>query len=150
MGRIRERIDIAAPVAQIWTVVHEDIPNVPRWSENLLQTEVVGGGQVGLDAELRYVVKLPGGRTHELSLVVTEYEKHRRCAGTMQGGPMTGTWSWTYSSRDKSTGVLYESTIQLGGMLRFAGGWIEQQAADDVRRNLEGLKQYVESEAMSK
>jgi hypothetical protein len=68
----------------------------------------------------------------------------------MEGGPMTGMWSWTYSNREGLTSVLYETTIQLLGMLRFAGGWIGQQAADDVRRNLQGLKQYVESASMTK
>jgi hypothetical protein len=150
VGRIRERIEIAAPVARIWTVVHEDIPNVPLWSEHLLRTEVVGGGNVRLDTELRYVVKLPAGRTQQLSLVVTEYELHRRCAGIMEGGPMKGTWSWTYGTRGRLTSVLYESTIRLGGTLRFVGGWIEHQAASDVRRNLEGLKEYVESDAVSR
>jgi hypothetical protein len=150
VGRIRERIDIAAPVARIWTVVHEEIANVPLWSEHLLRTEVVGGGKVRLDTELRYVVKLPAGRTQEISLVVTKYEKHRRCAGVMEGGPMTGTWSWTYGTRDEFTSVLYESTVRLSGKLRFVGRWIERQAASGVRRNLEGLKQYVESDAMSR
>jgi hypothetical protein len=150
VGRIRERIEIAAPVARIWTVVHEDIPNVPLWSEHLLRTEVGGGGKVRLDTELRYVVQLPAGRTQELSLVVTKYGKHRRCAGVMKGGPMTGTWSWTYSSRGGFTSVLYESTVRLRGKLRLLGGWIERQAASDVRRNLEGLKQYVESDAISR
>jgi hypothetical protein len=115
VGRIRERIEIAAPVARIRAVVHEDIPNVPLWSEHLLHTEVVGGGKVRLDTELRYVVKPPAGRTQELSLVVTKYEKHRRCAGIMEGGPMTGTWSCTYSTHEGLTSVLYESTIRLGG-----------------------------------
>jgi hypothetical protein len=149
VGRIRERIEIAAPVARIWTVVHEDIPNVPLWSEHLLRTEVVGGGEVRLATELRYVVKLPAGLTQEVSLVVTKYEKHRRCASTAEGGSMTGTWSWTYSTRGAVTSVLYETTIHLGGKLRLAGGWIEHQAASDVRRNLAGLKRYIESDAMT-
>jgi hypothetical protein len=34
-------------------VVHEEIANVPLWSENLLRTEVVGSVPVGLDSELR-------------------------------------------------------------------------------------------------
>ena len=149
MGQIRERIDISAPVQRVWQVVHIDIADVPRWSENLLRTEVVGGGRLRVGSELLYVVKLPAGRTQELTLRVEEYDEYQRCAGTLRGGPVRGTWSWSYTVRSKATSVLYESVVQLSGLLRFAGGFVEEQAAVDVRRNLQGLKRYVESQSVS-
>jgi uncharacterized membrane protein len=145
VGVIRAQIDIQAPVERIWAAVHQDIDNVPVWSESLLDAEVVGGGPLRVGSELVYVVKLPAGRTQDLELVVTECDEYRRCAGTVRGGPMRGTWKWTYKVRKTTTRVIYVTTVKLGGPLRLVRAFVEEQAASDVRRNLEGLKRYVES-----
>jgi uncharacterized membrane protein len=142
--RIRERIEIDAPVETIWKVVHRDIAKVPRWSKNLLRTEVVGGGSLRLGSELLYVVKLPGGLTQDLHLTVLEYDEHRRCGGSIKAPAMSGTWLWTYRTRGTVTVVTYETDVKLTGMLRFAGRIVEDQVGQDVRRNIEALKEYVE------
>ena len=144
MDRIRERIEIGAPVEAIWKVVHRDIAKVPRWSKNLLRTEVVGGGSLKVGSELLYVVKLPGGLTYDLHLKVLEYDEHRRCSGTMEGSSMTGTWRWTYRARGAVTVVTYETDVKVTGMLRFAGHIVEDQVRRGVRSNAEALKEYVE------
>ena len=142
--RIRERIEIDAPVEAIWKVVHRDIAKVPRWSKNLLRTEVVGGGSLKAGSELLYVVKLPGGLTHDLHLKVLEYDELRRCSGTFTAPSMSGTWLWTYRTRGDVTVVTYETDVKLSGMLRFAGRIVEDQVGQDARRNFEALKEYVE------
>jgi hypothetical protein len=141
---IRERIEIEAPVETIWKVVHRDIAKVPRWSKNLLRTEVVGGGPLRVGSELLYVVKLPGGLTQDLHLTVLEYDEHRRCGGTFTAPSMSGTWLWSYHSRGDVTVVTYETDVKLSGMLRFAGRIVEDQVGQDARRNFEALKEYVE------
>ena len=37
VSRIREAIDIAAPPERVWAAVHGDIPNVPRWSRDVVR-----------------------------------------------------------------------------------------------------------------
>jgi uncharacterized membrane protein len=142
--RIRERIEIDAPVETIWKVVHRDIAKVPLWSKNLLRTEVVGGGPLQLGSELLYVVKLPVGLTQDLHLTVLEYDEYQRCGGSIEGLSMSGTWRWTYRTRGDVTVVTYETDVKLTGMLRFAGRIVEDQVSQDVRRNVEALKEYVE------
>jgi hypothetical protein len=34
---------------------------------------------------------------------------------------------------------------ELGGLLRFAGGLLERQYAEGIRKNMQALKKYVES-----
>ena len=110
---------------------------------------MVGGGPLGLGSVLRYVVKLPIGRSTELRLVVRHYEELVRCSGTLDGPSMSGTWSWRYRSREARTTVFYETAVTLSGILRFAGRLVEDQVAADVRRNLDALKAYVEAGRVS-
>ena len=120
--RIREQIEIDAPVESVWRIVHRDIAKVPRWSKNLLRTEVVGGGSLHVGSELLYVVKLPGGLTQDIHLNVLEYDEHRRCGGSLTAASISGTWLWTYRSRGEVTVVTYETEVKLTGRERKASG----------------------------
>ncbi len=145
MEPIRERIEIAAPVERIWAAVHRDIANVPRWSENLVTAEVMGGGPLRVGSELRYLVRLPIGRAADVRLQVHRYDEYRRCAGTFRTTAMHGTWGWSYRTRGALTTVLYETEVEVSGVLRLAARAVEGQVGGDVRRNLQGLKAYVET-----
>jgi carbon monoxide dehydrogenase subunit G len=145
MEPIREAIEIRAPVERVWAVVHGDIANVPRWSQNLVSAEVVGGGPLGAGSELRYVVRLPIGRTADVRLQVQRYDEYRACSGTFSASGMRGTWGWTYRTRRDCTVVAYQTDVKVGGVLRLAARAVEGQVTGDVRRNLDALRAYVES-----
>jgi Polyketide cyclase / dehydrase and lipid transport len=145
MSRIREEIDIAATPEQVWAVVHRDMAGVAQWSDNLVRTEVIGGGPVGVGTELRYVVKMPAGTTVDLHLVVRRYDEFRRCSGTLTSALGGGTWEWTYRARRGVTHVVYEVEIKPVLALRFTAPLLERQAVGATRRNLEALKRRVES-----
>jgi uncharacterized protein YndB with AHSA1/START domain len=147
---VREEIEIAAPVEQVWHAVHVDIAHVPRWSKNLARAEVVGGVALKVGSRLRYELKLPGGRGYELQMVVRTYQENRRCAGTFDGGQVSGTWSWHYRVRGELTTVVYEQEVKLGLMVRMAGRLIEGRMHDDVRNNLESLKRFLEEPVRSR
>ena len=149
MRTVRQQVTIRAPVERIWHAVHVDIPAVPRWSKSLLRTEVVGGGRLQVGSELLYVVRLPIGRTVDLHLRVEEYEEYRRCAGTVDASVLRGTWGWRYRTHGDATTVVYETAVELKGVLRFAGRVAEEQVLGDVRRNLDALKDYVEAASAS-
>lgn len=89
-------------------------------------------------------MRLPGGLTQDLDLVVTAYEPGRTCAGTVSGMTMRGTWAWNYSESDGATVVVYETDVRLRGVLRFAGPIAHEQVRRDVRSDLEALKRHVE------
>lgn len=145
MTRIREEIDIAATPEQVWAVVHGDIPGVASWSDNLVRTEVVGGGPVRVGSDLRYVVKMPAGTTVDLHMVVRRYDAFRRCGGTLSSALGGGTWDWTYRVRGGVTHVVYEVDIKPALALRLTAPLLERQAVGATRRNLEALKRRVES-----
>ncbi len=145
MHRLRESIDIDAPVEVVWAAVHRDIAGVSRWSKNLVRTEVVGDHPVGPGSDLLYVARIPGGLTHDLRLHIERYDELRLCSGTVAGAALQGMWRWTYRMRGGTTHVVYETEVELRGRLRWAGPVIAHLVVDDVRINLDALKRHVET-----
>jgi uncharacterized membrane protein len=144
--KVREAIDIAAPAARVWAVVQEDAENAPRWSSNLSKVEQLDDGPPGKGTRYRYHLNLPGGLTATLEVEQTLYSKPKRCSGKFTGGPLKGTWSYTYTvHKDGSTHLVYEMDYELGGLLRLAGGLLARQYAEGIRHNMDALKKYVES-----
>jgi carbon monoxide dehydrogenase subunit G len=145
MGRIREAVEIEAPADRVWAVVHGDVPNLTRWSENLAHAEVIGGGPLREGSQLRYDVKIVAGTTAALTLLVEQFDEPHRCAGTMSGDAVGGSWSWSYSEDGEVTRVTYESELKVRGAFRFVGAVIERDVRNRMRGNLENLKAYVEA-----
>lgn len=145
MGRIREEVEIEATADRVWAVVHGDVPHLTRWSDNLAHAEVIGGGPLREGSELRYDVKLIGGTTAPLTLLVEQFEAPRRCAGRMVGDAFGGSWSWSYDEDGGLTRVTYESELKIGGVLRLARAVLEREIGSGMRRNLANLKAYVEA-----
>ena len=145
MTRIRETVDIDAPASRVWAVVQEDAKNAPKWSPNLARVEQVDRKPPGVGTRYRYHLDLPGGFKETLEVEQTTYVKPKKCAGRFTGGPLKGTWSYTYTATRGTTQLVYEMDYQLGGLLRFAGGLLHRQYAEGIRDNMLGLKEYVES-----
>src|SRR5205807_7524192 len=146
MPRISEAVEISAPVEQVWRAVHVDIGSIPAWSQNLTRCEVVGGGRLEVGSHLLYVARLPAGRTYDLDLTVKVYDEFKRCSGTLETGQLTGTWSWTYRSTARTTRVAYTTEVKVRGLLRVTGALVQGQIEQDVRRNLQALKRFVEGQ----
>jgi uncharacterized membrane protein len=143
---MRETVVIDAPAARVWAVVQEDVEHAPRWSSNLAKAEKLDDGPPGKGTRYRYHLELPGGLKETLEVEQTAYVKPKRCAGKFIRGPLKGTWSYAYTEqKDGSTRVVYEMDYELGGLLRFAGGLLNRQYAEGIRKNMAALKKYVES-----
>jgi hypothetical protein len=145
MARIREEVSIAAPPADVWRAVHEDLAGLPRWAEGLKRAQAVGRA-TGNGARVRYELELPGGVRADLVLEYTAWDRPRRSAGRFADGPLNGTWSYTFRERPGGGGtdLLYEMDYEMRGLLRFAGGALRGQYADGIRRGMDRLKRYVE------
>lgn len=144
MTWIREEVSIAAPPHAVWKAVHEDLDNVPRWADYLRRAEALDT-QPGAGRRVRYELALPGGFEAELVLLYTTWDPPRLAAGRFAGGPLSGTWSYTYMPRDGGTALVYEMDYELRGLLRFAGGMLKGQYEEGIRQGMAMLKDYVES-----
>lgn len=146
MAKIRESVDIDAPVERVWAVVAEDVKNAPKWTSYLETAEKLDGGSPGKGTRYHYLLSLPGGNKVTLEVEQDVYNKPKKCAGRFIKGPLKGTWSYSYTQRkDGSTRLVYEMDYQLAGLLRFAGGLLGPQYAAGIHKNMESLKRYIES-----
>lgn len=144
MTRIREEVSIAAPPAEVWVAVHEDLDGVPRWADYLRRASALSG-QPGKGARVKYELELPGGVRADLVLEYTDWDRPRRAAGRFADGPLQGTWSYTYRERNEGTDLLYEMDYEMRGLLRLAGGALRTRYEEGIRRGMRMLKDYVES-----
>lgn len=142
MTKIREEITIAAPADRVWSVVHEDLANAPRWTSNLRRAVVVE--EDDQRRVLRYDLQLPAWQG-SLELEEEVWEPASECAGSFIDGPLKGTWSYRYSERAGKTKLVYEMDYELGGMLRFLSGVLAGQYAAGIRETMGALKVYVEA-----
>ena len=146
MSRIRESVDIDAPVERVWAVVAEDVKNAPKWTSYLGKAEKLDDGPPGKGTRYRYLLNLPGGNRVTLEVEQDVYNKPKKCAGRFIKGPLKGTWSYIYTQRkDGPTRLVYEMDYELAGLLRFAGPLLGPQYATGIHKNMESLKRYIES-----
>jgi uncharacterized membrane protein len=146
MTKLRETVNIAAPAARVWAVVQEDAKHAPRWSSQLSKVEQLDRKPPGVGTRYRYHLDLPAGIKEKLEVEQTVYLKPKKCAGKFIGGPLKGTWSYSYSEhKDGTTHLVYEMDYELSGFLRLMGGLLASQYAEGIRDNMVELKEYVES-----
>lgn len=145
MMKLRETVDIDAPVTRVWAVVQEDVKSVPKWSKDVTKVEQLDNKPPGKGTQYRYHLDLPGGLKQTVEVEQTVFVKPKRCAGKFIRGPVKGTWAYTYSETKGGTHVVYEMDYELGGMLRFAGGMLAGKYAEGIRANMAALKKYIES-----
>jgi uncharacterized membrane protein len=143
MALVRETVSIAAPADRVWHVVHEDVRNFAKWTTNVKRVQKVSPGPPGEGAVYRYVLDTPAGE-HVLEIEHLEWRRPRRSAGEYIRGPVTGTWSYSYSERDGQTRVTYVSDFRLTGVLRLMTAAFLPHYRNGVRDNLRNLKRYVE------
>ena len=145
MALVRESISVAAPAERVWHAVHEDVRNFTRWTTNVKRVQMVSPGPPGEGAVYRYTLETPAG-DQVLEIEHTEWRKPKHCAGDYVRGPVTGTWSYSYSEREGRTRVTYVSEFRLTGVLRLMTGAFLPHYRDGVRQNLRQLKEYLEGE----
>jgi uncharacterized membrane protein len=145
MATVRETVEIDAPVARVWAVVHEDFKNAAKWSNNLDRIDVLTDGPFGRGTELRYVISTPGGK-QELEVEHTTVTPGKTVSGKFIRGPIKGTWKYSYAERPDGTRLTYTMDYEPNGIAaRIFFGIIERQLPNDVERTLRSLKRYVES-----
>jgi uncharacterized membrane protein len=143
MAEVRESISIDAPAERVWHAVHEDVRNFTKWTTNVKRVQKVSPGPAGEGTVYRYTLDTPAGE-HVLEIEHTEWRKPKRCAGEYVGGPVTGTWSYSYSERDGVTKLTYVSEFRLTGMLRLMTAAFVPHYRAGVRENLRNLKRFLE------
>ena len=143
MGRIHEAVTIRASAADVWKVVHLDLDDMPRWAGYVHYAEYLDGWPPGAGSRLRYQLALPAGAP-SLVLQQTLWEPPSRCQGLFVGGPVRGSWSYSYAEQDGGTELTYDADYELTGVLKVAGGMLKGRYEQGIRDALRSLKAYIE------
>jgi uncharacterized membrane protein len=145
VAKVRESVEIDAPVEKVWAVVHEDFKNASRWTSSLDHVDVLTEGPTRKGTELRYTITTPGGK-QQLEVEHTTVSPGKAVAGRFIKGPIKGTWKYAYAQREGGTKLTYSMDYEPNGFgARLFFGIIEKQVPSDLLKTLANLKRYVES-----
>jgi len=145
VAKVRETVEIDAPVEKVWAVVHEDFKNAGKWTSSLDHVDFLTDGPMGKGTELRYTITTGGGK-QELEVEHTTVTPGKTVAGRFIKGPIKGTWKYAYAENEGGTKLTYTMDYEPNGFAaRLFFGIIEKQVPSDLKRPLASLKKYVES-----
>ena len=137
MARSEATVEIEAPASDVfaWLV---DPERRLQWVAGLVASEDLGGGRYRETMEA-------GGRRVDVQSTVAELDEPRAVTVEMRGSGVTARASTRLEELDGGrTRVTSSLDLELGGLLRFAGGMAARQAQASLERSLRQLKLLVE------
>ena len=145
VAKVRETVEIDAPIERVWAVVHEDFKNANKWTSSLDRIDELTDGPLGKGTELRYTITTGAGK-QQLEVEHTTVTPSKTVAGKFIKGPIKGSWKYSYAENDGGTKLTYTMDYEPNGFAaRLFFGVIEKQVPNDLKRTLASLKRYIES-----
>lgn len=144
MLTVEESIVINHPRQQVWEFMI-DPDNVPVYSSNVVEYELVSGGKQEVGRVCRGVVKVAGRRL-DLTDELVEVESGRGGRLVSKDATIPYTLSFRYEDEGEGTKVTWHQEMEsLKGVFKFADPIVLKLYARDVRSNLEKAKTILEA-----
>ena len=144
MLTVDESIVINSPREEVWEFM-TDPENVPVYSSNIVEYEMVSGGKQEVGRVCRGVVKVAGRRL-ELTDELVEAERGRSGKLVSEDATIPYTLSLRYEDEGEGTKVSWHQEMEsLKGVFKFADPIVLKLYARDVRSNLEKVKTILEA-----
>lgn len=144
MLTVEESIVINKPRLEVWEFM-TDPDNVPVYSSNIVEYEIVSGEKQEVGQICRGVVKVAGRRL-ELTDELVEVERGRGGKLVSKDATIPYTLSVRYEDEGDGTKITWHQEIEsLKGFFRFADPIVLKLYARDVRSNLDKAKTILES-----
>ena len=144
MLTVEESIVINKPHLEVWEFMI-DPDNVPVYSSNVVEYELVSGGKQDVGRICRGVVKVAGRRL-ELTDEMVEVERGRGGKLVSNDATIPYTLSFRYEDEGEGTKVTWHQEMEsLKGFFKFADPIVLKLYARDVRSNLEKAKTILEA-----
>jgi carbon monoxide dehydrogenase subunit G len=141
---VEESIVINRPRMEVWEFM-TDPDNVPVYSSNIVEYEMVSGEKHEVGRVCRGVVKVAGRRL-ELTDEMVEVEPGRGGKLVSTDATIPYTLSVDYVDEGDGTKVTWHQEVEsLKGFFKFADPIVMKLYARDVRSNLEKAKTILES-----
>ncbi len=144
MLTVEESIVINRPRMEVWEFM-TDPDNVPVYSSNIVEYELVSGEKDQVGRVCRGVVKVAGRRL-ELTDELVEAEPGRRGKLVSQDATIPYTLEISYDDEGEGTKISWHQEVEsLKGVFKFADPIVLKLYGRDVRSNLEKAKTILES-----
>ena len=144
MLTVDESIVINRPRSEVWDFM-SDPENVPVYSSNVVEYELVSGERDEVGRICKGAVKVAGRRL-ELTDKLVEIETGRRGKLVSEDAPIPYTLELTYEDEGEGTKLSWHQDIgSLKGFFKFADPIVLKLYTRDVRSNLEKAKTILES-----
>ena len=143
MTQVSLTITIDRPVADVFRVLTTP-EDTPKWSSSALE-ETLTSGPVGVGSTRRAVVRSFFGRTTTNETIVTVYEPYRRVAMRTTSGPVPVEATWSFTPVPGGTRVDWDWSFALAGIVRLLAPALTSYFRRAFRRDLDCLKQLMES-----
>lgn len=142
MLTIEESVVIDRPRMEVWEFM-TDPDNVPVYSSNIVEYEMVSGEKQEVGRICRGVVKVAGRRL-ELTDEMVEAEPGRAGKIVAVDATIPYTLSLRYADEGEGEGTWHQEVESLKGFFKFADPIVLKLYARDVRSNLEKAKTILE------
>ena len=144
MLTVDESIVINKPRTEVWEFM-TDPDNVPVYSSNIVEYDVVSGGKHEVGRKCHGVVKVAGRRL-ELTDELVEQEEGRHAKLVSEDATIPYTLTFDYEDEGDGTKVHWHQEVEsLKGIFKFADPIVLKLYSRDVRSNLEKAKTILES-----
>lgn len=142
MPSAEHSVSVKRPVSEVFEFV-ADGENAMRWRPGVLDVARQSGE--GLGAIYRQGVKGPGGRRIAADYEVTAFEPDHQIAFRAIAGPVRPTGEYRFTSEGGGTIVSLVLEATVTGWKRLVMGRVVQSTMESEVRNLDTLKQILES-----
>ena len=144
MLTVEETIVVDRPAREVWDFM-TDPDNVPVYSSNIVEYEVVSGEKVQVGRVCRGVVKVAGRRL-ELTDEMVEAEPGRGARIVSKEATIPYSLTLRYEDEGGATRITWHQEVEsLKGFFKFADPVVLKLYSRDVRSNLEKAKTILES-----
>lgn len=144
MLTIDESIVINRPRSEVWDFMIEP-DNVPVYSSNIIEYELVSGEKSKVGRKCRGAVKVAGRRL-EMTDELVEVEEGHWAKTISEDATIPYSLELTYEDKGDSTKILWHQEVEsLKGVFKFADPIVLKLYSRDVRSNLDKAKTLLES-----
>jgi len=140
---IEDSIYIDRPVRRVFSYA-TDLDKNRHWQTDVESAEQTSDGPFGQGATYRLVNRFMG-RRFETEGEIADYVPNERCTFRIVSGPVRGEHSFVFESVNGGTRLTLRGLLDLKSM-KAAGFLVRRKARQQVRKDLQTLKQRLESE----
>ena len=136
-------VTIARPVEDVFAVL-SDVRNVPIWSSNTLEEELLTPGPLRKGSRRRAVIKGFAGRTMENEAEMVEFDKDRRMVIDVLDAPVPARIVIDYTAVDGGTRLAWTGIVSPRGILAPTAPLIARFYRMVFEKDLKNLKALME------